>query len=150
MLWGLVLDGLMAIVTLFYLTFGMNTQEQHVGVANLLVVSEQEEKQDLEMADRDRETGLAPAPSRPSEEQLAVKAYESNNYVYFHLVMSVISLYLVMVLTNWGVPVIGKKTVANLTPNDSAMYIKTSNSLFSLVLYVWTLVAPRVLPNRQF
>lgn len=57
MIWALVIDGLMAIVTLFYLTFAMNTKSQHVGVANLLVNSEEDEKKDLMMVDRDKERG---------------------------------------------------------------------------------------------
>jgi hypothetical protein len=70
----------------------------------------------------------------------------------FHLLMTFASVYYAMVLTNWGVP-----NVKNPKDNDKsfgyewlACGMKLAAQWAGTLLFVWTLIAPRVCPNRDF
>ncbi|TPX67577.1 hypothetical protein SpCBS45565_g03714 [Spizellomyces sp. 'palustris'] len=69
------------------------------------------------------------------------------NYSFFHIIFLLASMYLAMLLTGWdmvdktdGVAVVGKSM--------GAAWVKVVSSWFVLLLYVWTLVAPVLLPDR--
>ena len=79
-----------------------------------------------------------------------LKAYRSNNHIYFHIVMIFASFYFAMLLTNWGQPVVKDKAFFTFKSSALSMWIKVSCSWVTLVLYNWTLVAPKILPNRDF
>jgi hypothetical protein len=57
------------------------------------------------------------------------------------------SLYVMMTLTNWYKPDGETKT---LTQNDGSMWVKIISSWICVGLYTWTLVAPIILPDRDF
>ncbi|XP_010629762.1 serine incorporator 3 isoform X1 [Fukomys damarensis] len=69
------------------------------------------------------------------------------NYSMCHLMFCLASLYIMMTLTNWYSPDAKFQTVSNKWP---AVWVKISSSWMCLLLYVWTLVAPLVLTNRDF
>lgn len=72
----------------------------------------------------------------------------SNNFSYFHFVFSLASLYVMMTLTYWfdisqvseGIKIMG------LAP----VWIKIVTSWICAGIYAWTVVAPAVLPDRDF
>ncbi|XP_009644129.2 serine incorporator 2 [Egretta garzetta] len=61
----------------------------------------------------------------------------SYNYTFFHLCLLLAALYIMMTLTNWYSP-------------WTAVWVKICSSWAGLLLYLWTLVAPLVLPDRDF
>ncbi|XP_068927924.1 serine incorporator 3 [Petaurus breviceps papuanus] len=69
------------------------------------------------------------------------------SYSVFHLMMFLASLYIMMTLTNWQSPDVEFQTVAS---KWGPVWVKISSSWFCLGLYLWTLVAPRFLTNRDF
>uniref|UniRef100_A0A8C2P349 Serine incorporator 3 n=1 Tax=Capra hircus TaxID=9925 RepID=A0A8C2P349_CAPHI len=69
------------------------------------------------------------------------------NYSMFHLMLCSASLYIMMTLTNWYSP---DANFQSMTSKWPAVWVKISSSWFCLLLYVWTLVAPLVLTNRDF
>ncbi|XP_053124864.1 serine incorporator 2 isoform X2 [Hemicordylus capensis] len=89
----------------------------------------------------------------PSLEDGVHRAYDneedgvSYNYSFFHLCLVLASLYIMMTLTNWYRP---DETHQKLISPWTAVWVKISSSWFGLLLYVWTLVAPIVLPDRDF
>ncbi|KFO78865.1 Serine incorporator 2, partial [Cuculus canorus] len=71
----------------------------------------------------------------------------SYNYTFFHLCLLLAALYIMMTLTNWYRP---DENLQLLTSPWAAVWVKISSSWSGLLLYFWTLVAPLVLPDREF
>lgn len=69
------------------------------------------------------------------------------SYSICHLMFCLASLYIMMTLTNWYSPDAKFQTMSSKWP---AVWVKISSSWVCLLLYVWTLVAPLVLTNRDF
>lgn len=69
----------------------------------------------------------------------------SYSWSFFHVMFALATLYVMMTLTNWYKPD-GK----DLTQNQASMWIKIISSWLCCALYTWTLVAPIVLPDRDF
>ncbi|KAG2899839.1 hypothetical protein PC115_g16425 [Phytophthora cactorum] len=64
----------------------------------------------------------------------------------FHVLMVLASLYMAMVLTNWG-------SFDGSSSNDDeivTMWVKAISQWVASGLFLWTLVAPAVFPNRDF
>ncbi|XP_051493805.1 serine incorporator 2 isoform X2 [Apus apus] len=71
----------------------------------------------------------------------------SYSYSFFHLCLLLASLYIMMTLTNWYRP---DEDLQVLRSPWTAVWVKICSSWAGLLLYLWTLVAPLVLPNRDF
>ncbi|NXR09626.1 SERC3 protein, partial [Semnornis frantzii] len=69
------------------------------------------------------------------------------SYTFFHFMLCLASLYIMMTLTNWYSPDADFKTMTSKWP---AVWVKITSSWLCLLLYLWTLVAPLVLTNRDF
>ncbi|CAI9719503.1 serine incorporator 3-like [Octopus vulgaris] len=69
------------------------------------------------------------------------------SYSFFHFMFCLASLYVMMTLTNWFRPSSDLKT---LNSNLASMWVKIISCWLALALYVWTLVAPIILRNRDF
>ncbi|NXX18047.1 SERC3 protein, partial [Podargus strigoides] len=69
------------------------------------------------------------------------------SYTFFHFMLFLASLYIMMTLTNWYSPDADFKTMTSKWP---AVWVKITSSWVCLLLYLWTLVAPLVLTNRDF
>ncbi|KAM3136549.1 hypothetical protein pb186bvf_011352 [Paramecium bursaria] len=74
--------------------------------------------------------------------------YQSNQYVVFHILMIIISMYLAMMITNWGAPNITAQTKDAYQPSNISYVIKIIMCWSSGLVYIWTLVAPRLFPDR--
>ncbi|KAJ6663501.1 hypothetical protein lerEdw1_009580 [Lerista edwardsae] len=89
----------------------------------------------------------------PSAEEGGYRAYDNEedgvtySYSFFHFCLLLASLYIMMTLTNWYRP---DDHLKKLTSPWTAVWVKISSSWVGLLLYVWTLVAPIVLPDRDF
>ncbi|XP_062060229.1 serine incorporator 3 [Lepus europaeus] len=69
------------------------------------------------------------------------------SYSFFHLMLCLASLYIMMTLTSWYSP---DANFQNVTSKWPAVWVKIISSWVCLALYVWTLVAPIFLTNRDF
>lgn len=67
------------------------------------------------------------------------------SYSLFHLMFLLASLYVMMTLTHWYSPSEGM-----LSANKPSLWVKIVSSWLCVILYVWTLVAPLVLHDRDF
>ena len=71
------------------------------------------------------------------------------NWSLFHLMFALATLYVMMTLTNWYSP--GKDVnLQSISANMSAVWVKIISAWLCAVIYGWTLVAPVVLPDRDF
>ncbi|XP_044093583.1 serine incorporator 2 [Neovison vison] len=68
------------------------------------------------------------------------------SYSFFHFCLVLASLHIMMTLTNWYRPGETRKLISTWT----AVWVKICASWAGLLLYLWTLVAPLLLPNRDF
>jgi hypothetical protein len=71
----------------------------------------------------------------------------SYNWSFFHLMFALATLYVMMTLTNWYKP---NSSLDTLNANTASMWVKIISSWMCLGLYVWSLVAPAIFPNRDF
>ncbi|XP_030644621.1 serine incorporator 2 [Chanos chanos] len=69
------------------------------------------------------------------------------SYSFFHFCLLLASLYIMMTLTNWYQPDTDYQAMQSTMP---AVWVKISSSWLGLGLYLWTLLAPLILPNRDF
>ncbi|KAG7457814.1 hypothetical protein MATL_G00231300 [Megalops atlanticus] len=69
------------------------------------------------------------------------------SYSFFHFSLFLASLYIMMTLTNWYQPDTDYQAMLSTMP---AVWVKISSSWLGLALYLWTLVAPLILPDRDF
>ncbi|XP_006862244.1 PREDICTED: serine incorporator 2 [Chrysochloris asiatica] len=68
------------------------------------------------------------------------------NYSFFHFCLVLASLHIMMTLTNWYRPGETLKMISTWI----SVWVKICASWAGLLLYLWTLVAPLLLPNRDF
>jgi len=71
---------------------------------------------------------------------------EQRANVLFHLCMAFAAIYMCMLYTNWGTNVVSK-TQANSRGRVS-LWVNIASLWATFILYVWTLVAPRICPQR--
>lgn len=69
------------------------------------------------------------------------------NWSFFHLMFALATLYVMMTLTNWYQP---NSTLGTMNANTASMWMKIISSWLCLGIYNWSLVAPALLPNRDF
>lgn len=65
----------------------------------------------------------------------------------FHVMFALATLYVMMTLTNWFQP---DSDLNTFSSNSSAMWVKIVSSWICAGLYLWTLVAPAILTEREF
>jgi serine incorporator 1/3 len=76
-------------------------------------------------------------------------AAKSNDAWKLNVALAAMSCWSAMVLTEWG-QIQSNGTVANPTLGLVSMWVIIGSQWFFLSLYIWTLVAPRLFPNRDF
>ncbi|XP_042354454.1 serine incorporator 1 [Plectropomus leopardus] len=88
-----------------------------------------------------------------SEESTGPRRVEDNerdmvqySYSFFHFMLFLASLYIMMTLTSWYSP----DADYTITSKWPAVWVKITSSWVCLALYIWTLVAPLILTNRDF
>jgi len=103
-----------------------------------------EHKADLEDPDTTDDDGSGAADSSP-----AGGTQPDSRLWFFHVVMAAGALYMAMLLTNWGT---GTDTTAGHSPSTGTaqMWVKVVSQWLAIALYVWTLIAPRCCPDRDF
>ena len=70
------------------------------------------------------------------------------SYAFFHFVFAVASMYITMLMTNWGSPsAVGKDTI---DVGWTSVWVKIISNWLMAGLYTWVLVAPLILKDRDF
>lgn len=106
-----------------------------------------EQEQDAARADGNAQTNLIKTDGKEHE----FIEYENNSYIKFHGFMLLFSIYICAVFTNWGHAAISNDTWNYDGSNsDGPYYIKIIIGFFTFGLYLWTVVAPTLFPERDF
>jgi hypothetical protein len=77
------------------------------------------------------------------------------NYSFFHFTFLLATMYLGMVLTNWqSISIVTGQGVSDNTilidQGMSAVWVKVISSWVTMLLFLWTMIAPVLFPNRKF
>lgn len=75
------------------------------------------------------------------------KKQVSYSWSFFHMMFAFASLYVMMTLTSWNKP---GSNVSQTYDNSSSMWVKMISCWLCCFLYIWTMIAPIVLPDRDF
>jgi hypothetical protein len=102
-----------------------------------------DEAADVRMEQQDREEDA-------KEHAMEVSAHQGQQNIKFHLVMASCSMYMAMLLTDWGSRQQADDTMDSYDLSVQAMWIKIITEWLTGLLYMWTLVAPYLLPGRDF
>ena len=70
-------------------------------------------------------------------------------FVQISLVFLCVSGYYAMILTNWGTEQ-SETSISNPRIGEAAMWIQAAGQWIAIVLYIWSLVAPKILTDREF
>jgi hypothetical protein len=71
----------------------------------------------------------------------------SYNYAFFHMIFALASMYIAMLMTGWGQVEQDKERI---DVGWVSVWVKISAQWLTGLLYVWTLMAPALFPDREF
>lgn len=115
-----------------------------------VTVAEQKRMQQLDDEEAEKYGGAEAVQARLDEA-------DREKYWIFHFIMMIAAIYLAMLLTDWGSnpdPSITNTTSATSdgapTEGKTSMWVKTISQWLANLLYIWTLCAPRLFPDRDF
>lgn len=78
-------------------------------------------------------------------------AYEDGSYLKFHIFMMLFAIYITPLFTNWGNTQYNRHGWNYGDQNKWGPYIiKMTITIGSMLLYLWTIVAPQILTHRSF
>lgn len=101
-------------------------------------------------SDGSRSSDIPMLEAGESTENGKVQDDEANsvqyNYSMYHTTMIMAALYMMMLLTNWQNP--NNKDLLNLANMWPVIWIKVVSAWASVLLYLWTLIAPMMFPDR--
>ncbi|URD93716.1 Serine incorporator (Serinc) [Musa troglodytarum] len=72
----------------------------------------------------------------------------SYSYTFFHLIFALASMYSAMLLTGWSGSISDSSELIDV--GWTSVWVRICTEWATAVLYIWTLVAPLVLPDREF
>lgn len=87
----------------------------------------------------------SPKQLQESEHESEDQAQTRKRNMKFHLVMAAASMYLAMLITNWG-DSHGSST--SYDSGDTSTWIRIASQWVTMLLYIWSLVAPLACPDR--
>uniref|UniRef100_A0A8C8IK79 Serine incorporator 2 n=1 Tax=Oncorhynchus tshawytscha TaxID=74940 RepID=A0A8C8IK79_ONCTS len=134
-------QGIIGLVIFFFCTLYASIRSSNNTQVNRLMQTE--ENQGLAADDHEAAMGEDGVRRAVDNEEDAV----TYSYSFFHFSLCLASLYIMMTLTNWYQPDADYQAMQSSMP---AVWVKISSSWIGLALYLWTLVAPVILSNRDF
>ena len=96
-------------------------------------------------ADSDDEEGAA--PEREDDDDLPRPV--PYNYSFFHLIFACGSMYSAMLMTGWG-DLSAHQQIDTINVGWPSVWVKIICEWCTVAIYLWTLVAPHVMPGREF
>jgi len=67
----------------------------------------------------------------------------------FHVMFALATLYVMMTLTNWYSPS-ATTDITTYNSNSAAMWVKIISSWLAAAIYLWSMIAPAILTDRDF
>lgn len=84
---------------------------------------------------------------------ILTNAYDVLQYSWFHVIFAMAAMYVAMLLTDWNVVRTAAKHASAdedvyIGRSEVAMWIRVVSSWVCMLLYMWSLVAPVIMPDR--
>ena len=131
------------LLTLVLLVFAcvVRASTSHLGKYGLALAESEEFAMATYYEDRSREN--VEKKLETGGKEISLDAYVGYNYSFFHIVMALASLHILMVLTNWHSPE-ENSNMKKLVKNWASVWVQMASSFTSILVYVWFLVTPLV------
>jgi len=71
------------------------------------------------------------------------------NYTFFHITFMLGAMYVAMLLSNWEM-IQNSDDDLNVDNSFASVWVKIVSSWLVALFYTWTLIAPIILPGREF
>lgn len=84
------------------------------------------------------------------DEIVNAQGYESWDWVKWHIYMCIGSMYIAVLITNWGSPQMSSGILNAYAPNGFAFWSRVGLQWATSLIYLWTLIAPKIFPDRDF
>jgi len=93
--------------------------------------------------------------SEPEKEKETDKDADANepvgyNYSRFHFIFALGALYIAMLMSDWHTVYKGDDGAVSVDTGLAALWVKAVSSWVCIGLYIWTLIAPFALPDRDW
>ena len=135
-------QGLIGLILWFICVIYSSIRNSTNSQVSKLSMSDQILSKDTGDAGQDLESGGRSQGTYDNEEEEVAYSWS-----FFHLMFAFASLYVMMTLTAWNDPTAPVHETLN---NSSSMWVKMTSSWLCSGLYIWTLIAPILLPDRDF
>jgi hypothetical protein len=117
-----------------------------------IVAEPEEDEEEIEReneANEEKQVRLIDSVQEGGENDYS--AYEDGSYLKFHVFMMLFAVYITPLFTNWGNTQYNKQGWEYGDQNKWGPFaIKATITIGSMLLYLWTIVAPQILTNREF
>lgn len=141
---SIVLGSVLSTASLMWATFSVSN-----GMRNPSVPPPPKQREDLAESGRPTSAHYLMSDGEGGEGEVEEQEEVTEPLWSFYLIMLFASMYMSMLLTDWGT-----KTVHVPKADDNAafasMYVKIAAQWVTLLMFTWTLVAPAVLKDREF
>ena len=91
---------------------------------------------------------VSPAVVSSSDDPYAVEGMKTL-FVQVSVVFLLISGYFAMILTNWAT-LQTSSSISNPKTGRAAMWIQAAGQWIAVTIYLWSLIAPKLFPDRDF
>lgn len=131
---------MIAAVTLAYRSFSLSRNSLFASNEKEVIVAASADSEDADLE-------KAKAVDTLSSDETSLVRWTN---VQFHLLMCLAALYVTMVVSNWGTDTLDKGSDSYFNVSTTVMWVGVATGWVTMLLYVWTLVAPRLFPDRDF
>ncbi|EPZ36912.1 TMS membrane protein/tumor differentially expressed protein domain-containing protein [Rozella allomycis CSF55] len=95
-------------------------------------------------------TGSSDVFHKQDSESNADEVEIEYNFSFFHFAFVLAAFYMAAVITDWGYPTLVEGNTFVIKNNYAPVWVKICMSWLTSLLYLWTLVAPLILKDRDF
>lgn len=138
---GQTIFGCMVTLALLIFAFTVRTNTSHLGKYGLALAESEEFAMSQYLEDKHR--GNVEKELETGGKEVILGEYVGYNYSFFHMIMSLASLHILMVITNWHSPD-ENSNLKKLVKNWASVWVQMASSFVSILVYIWFLVTPLV------
>lgn len=149
MIFEIVFGFLLIVISLSYMVFNTKKRSakririgRNIDLNSNIILDEGDEKktQQQELVQQEHKV----------DDDKDMEPYKNNIYIAFHGIMTISSIYVAMLLTNWGSPNINDTRLNKFQPSNTSFWLQVVASWIGVLVYIWTIVAQRIFPDRNF
>lgn len=126
------------LAAILYSSLRTASKSRKFSMADKVLVADQD---DVRSNDGGESGGIRSGPMDNEEDGVVY------SWSFFHSMFILATLYIMMTLTNWYSP---NSSIETLNSNVASYWVKIISSWLCCAIYIWTLIAPMILRDRDF